>query len=61
MHFVRFYWKKESVSAGTKAGKAKILKNVSFPKVFDIYDYCSDDLKKQLDLGGDYERKIREE
>ena len=26
VHFVRFYWKKESVVSGTKAGKAKILK-----------------------------------
>jgi len=60
VQFVRFYWKKESVSAGTKAGKAKILKNVSFPKVFDIYDFCSEDLRKQLDLGRDYERKQRE-
>lgn len=26
VHFVRFYWKKESQSTGTKAGKAKILR-----------------------------------
>ena len=26
VHFVRFYWKKESASSGTKAGKAKILR-----------------------------------
>lgn len=26
VHFVRFYWKKDSASAGTKAGKAKILR-----------------------------------
>lgn len=26
VHFVRFYWKKESVTAGTKQGKAKILR-----------------------------------
>ena len=32
VHFVRFYWKKESVTSGTKAGKAKILRNVAFPK-----------------------------
>lgn len=61
MHFVRFYWKKDSVSSGTKAGKAKILRNVSFPKMFDIYDFCTDELKKSLDLGRDFERRIREE
>jgi ubiquitin carboxyl-terminal hydrolase 14 len=26
VHFVRFYWKKESATTGTKAGKAKILR-----------------------------------
>ncbi len=44
VHFVRFYWKKESTLSGTKAGKAKILRNVSFPKIFDIYELCTDEL-----------------
>jgi ubiquitin carboxyl-terminal hydrolase 14 len=61
VHFVRFYWKKESATTGTKAGKAKILRNVSFPKVFDIYELCTDELKKSLDVGREFERKIREE
>lgn len=61
VHFVRFYWKKESSLSGTKAGKAKILRNVSFPKVLDIYELCTDDLKKSLDVGREFERKIREE
>ena len=26
VHFVRFYWKKDSTASGTKAGKAKILR-----------------------------------
>ena len=61
IHFVRFYWKKESVQSGTKAGKAKILRNVAFPKVLDIYPFCSDELKKSLDLGREFDRKHREE
>lgn len=61
VHFVRFYWKKESTTTGTKAGKAKILRNVSFPKVLDIYEICTDELKKSLDVGREFERKIREE
>jgi ubiquitin carboxyl-terminal hydrolase 14 len=61
VHFVRFYWKKESTLSGTKAGKAKILRNVSFPKIFDIYELCTDELKKSLDVGREFERKIREE
>lgn len=60
VNFVRFYWKKESAVSGTKAGKAKILKAVTFPKVFDTYPLCSKDLQKQLDLGRDFERKERE-
>lgn len=60
VQFVRFYWKKESAVSGTKAGKAKILKAVSFPKVFDAYPICSDELKKELDLGRDFERKEKE-
>jgi ubiquitin carboxyl-terminal hydrolase 14 len=61
IHFVRFYWKKESVTTGTKAGKAKILRNVAFPKVLDIYPFCTEELKKSLDLGREFEIKVREE
>jgi len=60
VQFVRFYWKQESVSAGTQAGKAKILRKVQYPKVLDIYEFCSDGLKKQLDAGRELERKERE-
>ncbi len=48
VQFVRFYWKKASAVAGTKEGKAKILRNVAFPKVFDIYEFCTEELKKGL-------------
>jgi ubiquitin carboxyl-terminal hydrolase 14 len=51
VQFVRFYWKKESNVGGTKAGKAKILRSVMYPKVLDIYNHCSDELKKSLDHG----------
>ncbi len=61
IHFVRFYWKKESSVSGTKAGKAKILRNVAFPKVLDVYELCSEELKKSLDLGREFDRKQREE
>jgi ubiquitin carboxyl-terminal hydrolase 14 len=57
---VRFYWKHESVSAGTQAGKAKILRKVQYPRVLDVYEFCSDSLKKQLDEGREIERKERE-
>lgn len=55
----RFFWKKDSSTAGTKAGKTKILRNVSFPLVLDVYDFCTEDLKKSLKHGWDYEIKQR--
>lgn len=61
VQFVRFYWKKESNVSGTKAGKAKILKAVSFPKIFDTYPVCSEELKKSLDVGREFERREREQ
>jgi ubiquitin carboxyl-terminal hydrolase 14 len=42
IHFVRFYWKKESTVSGTKAGKAKILRSVAYPKNLDVYEFCSE-------------------
>lgn len=57
VQFVRFYWKKESNVGGTKAGKAKILRSVMFPKVLDIYNHCSESLKKSLDEGRAIEQK----
>jgi len=58
---IRFMWKKAVESAGTKATKAKILRNVGFPRVLDMYDFCTDELKKTLDHGRDYEKKRAEE
>ena len=32
-----------------------------YPKVFDLYNHCSDELKKSLDLGREFESKLRAE
>ena len=48
MNFVRFYWKQASDIGGTKAGKAKILRNVQYPKIFDLFEFCSPELKESL-------------
>ena len=56
---VRFYWKKQSVSSGTDAGKSKILRSVQYPLVLDTYQWCTEELKKSLKLGRDYEQKLR--
>ena len=59
MNFVRFFWKKESNVGGTKAGRAKILRSVNFPRVLDIYEYCSDEMKGRLDKGREVEQSVR--
>ena len=61
VNLVRFFWKKESATAGTQAGKSKILRNVSFPMILDAYDLCSEELKESLDHGRKYEIRLREE
>jgi len=61
VNLVRFFWKKESTTAGTEAGKSKILRNVAFPMILDTFDLCSDTLKESLKHGRDYENRLREE
>ena len=58
IQFMRFFWKKDNVGTGAKGGKAKILKSVLFPKIIDIYDLCSDDLKELLNLGRSIETQL---
>ncbi|KAG5523513.1 hypothetical protein RHGRI_035352 [Rhododendron griersonianum] len=43
IQFVRFFWKRESNQ------KAKILRKVDYPVELDVYDLCSDDLRKKLE------------
>ncbi|XP_024969237.1 ubiquitin carboxyl-terminal hydrolase 6 [Cynara cardunculus var. scolymus] len=43
IQFVRFFWKRESNQ------KAKILRKVDYPLELDVFDLCSDDLRKQLE------------
>ena len=59
VQFVRFYWKKESTVGGTKAGRAKILRSVAYPRLFDAYQFCSENLQKTLMVGREAEQKER--
>ncbi|KAK4395161.1 Ubiquitin carboxyl-terminal hydrolase 6 [Sesamum angolense] len=43
IQFVRFFWKRETNQ------KAKILRKVDYPLELDVYDLCSDDLRKRLE------------
>ncbi|KAH6790132.1 ubiquitin-specific protease 6 [Perilla frutescens var. frutescens] len=44
IQFVRFFWKRETNQ------KAKILRKVDYPLELDVYDLCSDDLRKRLEV-----------
>ncbi|EER09338.1 tRNA-guaninine transglycosylase, putative, partial [Perkinsus marinus ATCC 50983] len=48
VEFARFQWKGESTSAGTHATRTKITRKVTFPQVLDVYDFCTEDVRKQL-------------
>ena len=41
---IRFVWRERDAGTNTDAGKAKILRSVTFPKVLDLFDNCNDDL-----------------
>ncbi|KAL3322201.1 hypothetical protein AABB24_039705, partial [Solanum stoloniferum] len=43
IQFVRFFWKRESNQ------KAKILRKVDYPLSLDVYDLCSENLRKKLE------------
>ncbi|OAL63726.1 ubiquitin C-terminal hydrolase [Trichophyton rubrum] len=55
VHFVRFFWKRESQK------KAKIMRKVTFPQEIDVVDFCTDELKKQLIPVRDKVREIRKD
>ena len=46
---IRFVWKEKDTGTNTEAGKAKILRNVAFPKILDVFDFCTEELQKELD------------
>lgn len=58
---VRFYWKTIQQFNEETGTKTKILRNVGFPKVLDLYPYCTDELKKSLDKGKEYEKMMIEQ
>ncbi|KAJ3530354.1 hypothetical protein NM208_g9361 [Fusarium decemcellulare] len=55
VHFVRFFWKRETQK------KAKIMRKVTFPQELDIVEFCSDELKKALIPVRDKVREIRKD
>ncbi|KAF3491375.1 ubiquitin C-terminal hydrolase [Arthroderma uncinatum] len=55
VHFVRFFWKRETQK------KAKIMRKVTFPQEIDVVDFCTDELRKQLIPVRDKVREIRKD
>ncbi|CAG8918349.1 unnamed protein product [Penicillium salamii] len=55
VHFVRFFWKRETQK------KAKIMRKVTFPAELDVVEFCTEDLRKQLIPVRDKVREIRKE
>ncbi|KAI1339258.1 ubiquitin carboxyl-terminal hydrolase [Xylariaceae sp. FL0016] len=55
VHFVRFFWKRETQK------KAKIMRKVTFPHELDIVEFCDENLKKRLIPVRDKVREIRKE
>jgi ubiquitin carboxyl-terminal hydrolase 14 len=63
LQYMRFDWKHANVDifgSGGQATKTKIQKSIVYSKIFDIYDLCTEDTKKLLDLGRSIEQKLLE-
>lgn len=55
VHFVRFFWKRETQK------KAKIMRKVTFPAELDVVEFCTETLRKQLVPVRDKVREIRKD
>jgi len=51
VQFARFSWKAASESTGTDAAKTKITRKCAFQRKMDVFDFASDELKKELLAG----------
>ena len=61
VQFGRFYWKATPDSADHTGVKCKVMKPVTFNSVFDIYDFCTDSVKKELKKSRDKALKEEED
>ncbi|KAF7457439.1 Ubiquitin carboxyl-terminal hydrolase family protein [Cryptosporidium felis] len=59
VHLVRFEWKKSSEIARTEATRAKVCRKIEFSKNLDIYEFCSEELRKILNIGRDLSEKMK--
>lgn len=51
VQMVRFFWKQASDLPHSKPTAAKICKSIDFSTRLDVYDFCSETLRKKLEPG----------
>lgn len=61
VQFGRFYWKATPDSQDHTGVKCKVMKPVTFNSTFDIYDFCTDEVKKELKKSKDKALKEEED
>jgi len=61
VQFGRFYWKATPDSQDHAGVKCKVMKPVTFNSTFDIYEFCSDEVKKELKKSRDKALKEEED
>jgi len=61
VQFGRFYWKATPDSQDHSGVKCKVMKPVTFNSIFDIYEFCSDEVKKELKKSRDKALKEEED
>ncbi|KAG7365119.1 ubiquitin carboxyl-terminal hydrolase [Nitzschia inconspicua] len=59
VQFGRFYWKATPDSQDHAGVKCKVMKPVAFNSTFDVFEFCSDEVKKELKKSRD--KALREE
>jgi ubiquitin carboxyl-terminal hydrolase 14 len=59
VQFGRFYWKPTPDSQDHAGVKCKVMKPVTFMSILDVYEFCSEDVKKELKKSRD--KALREE
>jgi len=61
VQFGRFFWKATPDSQDHAGVKCKVMKPVTFNSTFDIYDFCTDEVKKELKKSRDKALKEEED
>ena len=61
VQFGRFYWKATPDSQDHAGVKCKVMKPVGFQSVLDVYDFCTDDVKRVLKVARDKARQEEED